>query len=46
MTLYNAHLPEYDLAILTLARATRFSASIRPVCLPAARQWKDYSGQY
>ena len=38
------HLPEYDLAILTLAQDTRFSASVRPVCLPAARSWKDYSG--
>ena len=40
------HLPEYDLAILTLAQDTRFSASVRPVCLPAARSWKDYSGVY
>ena len=38
------HLPEYDLAILTLAEDTPFSASVRPVCLPAARSWKDYSG--
>ena len=38
------HLPEDDLAILTLAQDTPFSASVRPVCLPAARSWKDYSG--